>query len=300
MNNGLEGVVAADTVLCHVDGNTGTIWVRGHTIADLVANHGFEGTIAIIWDGFAGQGLTRDGSAGRASARRACTRIPGSAPGSTPAPDSICSKACASGSPRCPRTARRSRSRPRCRSRSPRCFARATARRRSRPIPRSAPPPISCACCAARPPPTTRSARWKPISPPCARTGSAIRASPRASRSRPGPRSPPPCVSAYCAFTGPLHGGAPGPVLDMLDEIKASGDIDGWIEAQARLRRPADGVRPSRVSHPRSARRRAARRGGRAQRGRRAASPSRPRSSARRWRRSPVTSPGDPCKATSR
>ena len=37
-------------------------------------------------------------------------------------------------------------------------------------------------------------------------------------------------VSAYCAFTGPLHGGAPGPVLDMLDEIKASGDIDGWIE----------------------------------------------------------------------
>src|SRR5260221_14311018 len=34
-------------------------------------------------------------------------------------------------------------------------------------------------------------------------------------------------VSAYCAFTGSLHGGAPGPVLDMLDDIKASGDIDG-------------------------------------------------------------------------
>jgi citrate synthase len=33
-------------------------------------------------------------------------------------------------------------------------------------------------------------------------------------------------VSGYCAFTGPLHGGAPGPVLDMLDDIKASGDID--------------------------------------------------------------------------
>jgi citrate synthase len=37
-------------------------------------------------------------------------------------------------------------------------------------------------------------------------------------------------VSAYCAFTGALHGGAPGPVLDMLDEIEASGDIDGWLE----------------------------------------------------------------------
>jgi len=59
MNNGLEGVVAADTVLSHTDGDTGTIWVRGHTVGDLVANHGFEGTVAIIWEGFAGQGLTR-------------------------------------------------------------------------------------------------------------------------------------------------------------------------------------------------------------------------------------------------
>ena len=47
-------------MLSHTDGNTGTIWVRGHTIDDLVANHGFEGTVAIIWEGFAGEGLTRD------------------------------------------------------------------------------------------------------------------------------------------------------------------------------------------------------------------------------------------------
>ena len=59
MNNGLEGVVVADTVLSHTDGDTGTIWVRGHTIGDLVANHGYEGTVAIIWEGFAGDGLTR-------------------------------------------------------------------------------------------------------------------------------------------------------------------------------------------------------------------------------------------------
>jgi citrate synthase len=37
-------------------------------------------------------------------------------------------------------------------------------------------------------------------------------------------------LGAYCAFTGTLHGGAPGPTLDMLDEIAASGDITGWIE----------------------------------------------------------------------
>jgi citrate synthase len=37
-------------------------------------------------------------------------------------------------------------------------------------------------------------------------------------------------LGGYCAFCGPLHGGAPGLALDMLDEIEASGDIDGWIE----------------------------------------------------------------------
>jgi citrate synthase len=45
-------------------------------------------------------------------------------------------------------------------------------------------------------------------------------------------------TGAYCAFTGPLHGGAPGPVLDMLDEIAADGDIDAWLE-----RRLASGKR---------------------------------------------------------
>jgi len=39
-------------------------------------------------------------------------------------------------------------------------------------------------------------------------------------------------TAALCALKGPLHGGAPGPVLDMLDEI---GDVDGvtpWLEKQ--------------------------------------------------------------------
>ena len=37
-------------------------------------------------------------------------------------------------------------------------------------------------------------------------------------------------LGAYCAFTGPLHGGAPGPPLDMLDEAEASGDVTAWAE----------------------------------------------------------------------
>ena len=59
MGSGLEGVVAAQTVLSHADGQSGVVWVRGHTIADLVAYHGYEGAIAILWEGFAGDKLTR-------------------------------------------------------------------------------------------------------------------------------------------------------------------------------------------------------------------------------------------------
>lgn len=38
-------------------------------------------------------------------------------------------------------------------------------------------------------------------------------------------------VAALCALKGPLHGGAPGPVLDMLDEIASETDVMPWIHA---------------------------------------------------------------------
>lgn len=36
-------------------------------------------------------------------------------------------------------------------------------------------------------------------------------------------------IGGFCALTGPLHGGAPGPVLDMLDTIGAPGRAETWI-----------------------------------------------------------------------
>ena len=59
MNGGLEGVIAAETVLSHADGESGAVWVRGHTIERLAAEHGYEGAVAVMWEGFAGRGLTR-------------------------------------------------------------------------------------------------------------------------------------------------------------------------------------------------------------------------------------------------
>src|SRR5688572_14307628 len=61
MDNGLEGVVAAETVLSHTDGERGVVLVRGHTVQDLIAHHGYDGAVALLWDGFAGEGLTRAG-----------------------------------------------------------------------------------------------------------------------------------------------------------------------------------------------------------------------------------------------
>ena len=229
MNNGLEGVVAADTVLSHTDGDTGTIWVRGHTVDDLVKNHGFEGTVAIVWEGFAGEALTRAKiqdafGAGRA---RAFARINDwlGAASKPPLLEGV-------------------------------RIALATLPEDSTPADIAAMLPVAIAALIR-----TREGQT-PVKPDAALATAAdflrmlkgrpaaenevsaldtyfttvcenglgnssfaarVTVSTRASLASA-------VVSAYCAFTGPLHGGAPGPVLDMLDDIKASGDIDGWIE----------------------------------------------------------------------
>jgi citrate synthase len=39
-------------------------------------------------------------------------------------------------------------------------------------------------------------------------------------------------VAAIGALKGPLHGGAPGPVLDMLDAVAAPANAEAWLEAE--------------------------------------------------------------------
>ncbi|MBC9884120.1 citrate/2-methylcitrate synthase, partial [Bradyrhizobium sp. INPA01-394B] len=38
-------------------------------------------------------------------------------------------------------------------------------------------------------------------------------------------------TAGYCALTGPLHGGAPEPVLEMLDAIGTRERIQPWVDA---------------------------------------------------------------------
>ena len=47
-------------------------------------------------------------------------------------------------------------------------------------------------------------------------------------------RRPSSVLAAWCAFTGALHGGAPGPTLDMLDAAEAVADLEPWLEAKLR------------------------------------------------------------------
>jgi citrate synthase len=54
---GLEGVVAAETVLSDVDGEAGRLVLRGHSL-DAIAGRSFEWMAGTLWDGFVARDLT--------------------------------------------------------------------------------------------------------------------------------------------------------------------------------------------------------------------------------------------------
>ncbi len=62
-------------------------------------------------------------------------------------------------------------------------------------------------------------------------------------------------VAALGALKGPLHGGAPGPVLDMLDAVGAPGRAESWLEGEMAAGRRVMGMghRIYRVRDPRAA-----------------------------------------------
>jgi citrate synthase len=61
-------------------------------------------------------------------------------------------------------------------------------------------------------------------------------------------------TAAIGALKGPLHGGAPGPVLDMLDAVEASGDAQKWLRGELAAKRRIMGMghRIYRVRDPRA------------------------------------------------
>jgi citrate synthase len=229
MDSGLEGVVAAETVLSHSDGARGILWVRGHTLDELVADYGFEGAVALLWDGFDGDGLT--GSAIRATlgeARDAAFARIGEWLGAAarrPLSEGV-------------RVALASL----CEDSTPAAIlatlpvAIAVLIRTSRGEALLAPSPDLGVAADL-----LRMVHGHPVAEPMAAgldtyftavVDNGLNASSFAARVVASTRASlvAAALGAYCAFTGPLHGGAPGPTLDMLDAAAASGGIEGWIE----------------------------------------------------------------------
>lgn len=229
MNDGLEGVIAARTVLSHADGEHATVWVRGHPIAELVARHGYEGTVALMWDGFAGPGLDRarivdELGAGRAlafsrlddwlpaAARR--PPIEGLRMALAALPDDSTPAAIAATLPVAVAALLRARN---GKALLPPDPALATAADLLRMINGAAAEAHRVAALDAYL--TIVIDNGLGTSTFAARVVVSTRASLAAA-----------VLGGYCAFTGALHGGAPGLALDMLDEIAASGDIDQWLD----------------------------------------------------------------------
>ena len=52
MSDGLEGVVAAETVLSAVDGLAGRLIIRGHSLDELAGRTTYEEVARLLWDGF--------------------------------------------------------------------------------------------------------------------------------------------------------------------------------------------------------------------------------------------------------
>ena len=235
MQPGLEGIVAAETVLSYTDSATGRQWLRGHPIAELVARYGYEGTVGLLWEGFAGHGLSRETTQAMLALARqdAFAALPGWLP--------------QTGQRRLDEAVRIG-------------LAALTD---------DASPAAIVATLAVGVPALLRAATGKPpIAPdpalpvatdvlrmlhggmpdPAAAdaldtyftvmadsgmstssfTARAI-ASTRASLSAA-------VLGAWCAFTGVLHGAAPGPTLDLLDGAAAADDLDAWLEAKLRAR----------------------------------------------------------------
>ncbi len=52
MSDGLEGVIAADTVLSEVDGEAGRLVIRGYSLDDLAGKTTYEEAVGLLFDGF--------------------------------------------------------------------------------------------------------------------------------------------------------------------------------------------------------------------------------------------------------
>jgi citrate synthase len=229
MNNGLDDLIVADTIISHSDAESARLWVRGRPLEEAVRVLGYEGTVALLWSGFAGENLTPDNVMGRLAVdrRRAFDRLDGWLEDTKGRPFNEATRLCLANIPD---------------DSSPfeivaaLTVGVATMVRFRHGLslipsdPALSTPADFLLMLSGEPPapglvraletyftvaaenglgPSTFAARIT------ASTGASLAAA---------------VVAAYCAFSGPLHGGAPGEILAMLDAARESSDLDDWLD----------------------------------------------------------------------
>ncbi|HZH12126.1 MAG TPA: citrate synthase/methylcitrate synthase [Microvirga sp.] len=252
MSIGLDDVIAAETVLSHVDGEAGRLVIRGHDLEELAGHVSFEDTTAMLWDGLVPGMSDPRALFGEARERafRTLSPLAENLSGLTPVEGMRLLLSALPDSDRNPASLAVGAS----------AVAAAMAIRGAKGSAPVAPDPsLSHAA------DLLRMIKGEPVDENLAKgldtylvtvIDHGLNASTFTARvvasTEAGLLSA--VVAGLCALKGPLHGGAPGPVLDMLDAIGTVEKADAWLDgAMARGERLMGfGHRIYRVRDPRA------------------------------------------------
>jgi citrate synthase len=253
--DGLENVVAAETVLSHVDGEAGALILRGHYLQDIAGRRSFEWLTGLLWRDFVTRALDeetlrRDLGAARV---RAFEEMADLLPFAGRLPPLAAVRLLLASVPDDVDNA------PLVLTATVAVGLAAVLRIRNRERPVAPDPTRGHAADFLRmlknaDPQADEAAALDTYLVSAADHG--LNASTFAARVAASTRASltDAITAALCALKGPLHGGAPGPVLDMLDAIGPAHNAEAWLDAAVMRgdRLMGFGHRVYRVQDPRS------------------------------------------------
>jgi len=252
MSIGLDDVIAAETILSHVDGEEGRLIIRGHDLEELAGRSSFEDATAMLWDGLAPDVSSPRALFGEARERafRYLSPLAKNLSGLSPVEGMRLLLSALPDSDRDPASLAVGAS----------AVAAAMAIRGAKGL-----GPVEPDASAGHAADLLRMIKDAPVDEARAKgldtylvtvIDHGLNASTFTARvvasTEAGLLSS--VVAGLCALKGPLHGGAPGPVLDMLDAIGKIENADSWLDgAMARGERLMGfGHRIYRVRDPRA------------------------------------------------
>jgi len=232
MSLGLDDVIAAETVLSHVDGQAGRLIVRGHDLEEIAGRLDFAGVAALLWDGFAkapaGEAAVRQAiGQARSHAFQLGQPLYAEAARLTPVEGLRLLLASLADAETTPHHVLAAAAVP--------VFVAALERVRAGEAPLPPDPALGQAADflrmlqgAAAPEAHVRALDTYLVTVADHGLNASTFTARVVASTRAGMFSS--VVAALCALKGPLHGGAPGPVLDMLDAIGTEANIEPWLE----------------------------------------------------------------------